>query len=102
MVVADFQKLRDRRDPGAQEVRQQRERDHDQRDCGDPLPARAGDPFQPGALADMVSLFTKEGLNIAYLYTFLLKDKPIMVFRTDDAAKAKGILESGGLCCFKW
>lgn len=56
----------------------------------------------PGALADMVSLFTKAGLSIAYLYTFLLKDKPIMVFRTDDAAKAKGILESGGLCCFKW
>ena len=57
---------------------------------------------KPGALADMVSLFTKAGLSLAYLYTFLLNDRPVMVFRTDDAAKAKSILEGGGLCCFKW
>ena len=56
----------------------------------------------PGAAADMVSLFAREGLSLAYLYTFLFKEKPVMVFRTDDAAKAKQILESGGLCCFQW
>lgn len=56
----------------------------------------------PGAAADMVALFAREGLSLAYLYTFLFKERPVMVFRTDDAAKAKNILESGGLCCFKW
>ena len=56
----------------------------------------------PGAAADMVSLFAREGLSLAYLYTFLYKERPVMVFRTDDAAKAKTILESGGLCCFNW
>lgn len=56
----------------------------------------------PGAAADMVSLFAQEGLSLAYLYTFLLKDRPIMVFRTDDADKAREILQASGLCCFKW
>ena len=56
----------------------------------------------PGAAADMVALFAKEGLSLAYLYTFLYENRPIMIFRTDDADKARNILQASGLCCFNW
>ena len=43
----------------------------------------------PGSAADAIELFTNEGISITYMYTFLLKGKGIIVFRTDNADKAR-------------
>ncbi|MBQ7622240.1 MAG: amino acid-binding protein [Bacteroidales bacterium] len=52
---------------------------------------------KPGAAADVLRLFTKEGISVAYLYAFLLAGKAVMVFRTDNKEKARSIIESSGL-----
>ena len=40
---------------------------------------------QPGRAADAVEIFSQAGISIAYLYSFLLNGKGILVFRTDNA-----------------
>ena len=37
----------------------------------------------PGAAADAVELFSRAGIGLTYIYTFLLRNKGILVFRTD-------------------
>ena len=37
----------------------------------------------PGAAADVVELFSRAGIGLTYIYTFLLRNKGILVFRTD-------------------
>lgn len=37
-----------------------------------------------GRAADTLTLFSREGINIAYMYSFLLNGKGILVFRTDN------------------
>ena len=44
---------------------------------------------KPGSAADAIELFTNEGISITYMYTFLLKGKGIIVFRTDNADKTR-------------
>ena len=44
---------------------------------------------KPGSASDAIELFTNEGISITYMYTFLLKGKGIIVFRTDNADKAR-------------
>ncbi len=43
---------------------------------------------KPGCAADAISIFAKEGISIAYLYSFLLGGKGVLIFRTDNAEKA--------------
>ncbi len=47
---------------------------------------------EPGRAADAVETFSREGISIAYMYTFLLRGKGIMVFRTEDAKKAEKVI----------
>ena len=44
---------------------------------------------QPGRAADAVEVLSNAGIGITYLYSFLLRGKGILVFRTDDAERAK-------------
>ena len=43
---------------------------------------------EPGRAADAVKTFSEAGINIVYMYTFLLNGKGILVFRTDNRPKA--------------
>ena len=44
---------------------------------------------EPGRAADAVKAFSDAGISIAYMYTFLLRGKGILIFRTDNAEKAR-------------
>ena len=48
---------------------------------------------KPGSAADIVDKFTSEGINLAYLYTFLLDGQQILAFRPDNHAKAAQIIK---------
>ncbi|MBP5721435.1 MAG: amino acid-binding protein [Bacteroidales bacterium] len=52
---------------------------------------------RPGKAADAIELFASEGISIAYLYSFLLNGKGVLIFRTDNAAKAAKVIASKGL-----
>jgi len=52
---------------------------------------------RPGQAADAIELFASEGISIAYLYSFLLKGKGVLIFRTDHAEKAAELIASHGL-----
>lgn len=43
----------------------------------------------PGRAADAIEIFSNEGISIAYLYSFLLNGKGVLIFRTDNYEKAK-------------
>ena len=47
--------------------------------------------------ADAIELFAGEGISIAYLYSFLLNGKGVLIFRTDNAEKAAEVITSNGL-----
>ena len=47
---------------------------------------------KPGMAADAIELFAREGISIAYLYSFLLGGKGVLIFRTDDAEKARNVI----------
>ena len=44
---------------------------------------------EPGRCADAIRMFSNAGISIAYMYTFLLRGKGILVFRTDNREKAR-------------
>lgn len=52
---------------------------------------------QPGRAADAIELFAREGISIAYLYSFLLGGKGVLVFRTDNSEKAIRIITENKL-----
>ena len=52
---------------------------------------------QPGRAADAVKIFSEAGISIAYMYSFLLRGKGILIFRTDDNEKAIHVIESNQL-----
>ena len=52
---------------------------------------------QPGKAADAIEIFSREGISIAYLYSFLLNGKGVLIFRTDNAEKAASAIESNHL-----
>lgn len=52
---------------------------------------------RPGQAADAIELFAGEGISIAYLYSFLLKGKGVLIFRTDHAEEAAELIASHGL-----
>ncbi len=47
---------------------------------------------RPGCAADVVRLFSEECISLTYIYTFLFKGKGILIFRTDDAEKARQLI----------
>lgn len=52
---------------------------------------------EPGRAADAISSFSQAGISIAYMYTFLLKGKGILIFRTDNAEQARDTILKNGL-----
>lgn len=46
----------------------------------------------PGMAADALKCFSADDLSVKYLYSFLLKGKGILIFRTDNVAKASAII----------
>ena len=52
---------------------------------------------RPGMAADAIGFFASEGINIAYLYSFLLNGKGVLIFRTDNTEKAAEVIQSNGL-----
>ena len=51
----------------------------------------------PGSAADAIATFANEGINIIYLYSFLLGGKGVLIFRTDDMERAQHILANSNL-----
>lgn len=47
---------------------------------------------EPGRAADAIEIFAREGISIAYLYSFLLGGKGVLIFRTDNAEKAREVI----------
>ena len=52
---------------------------------------------EPGRAADAVETFSKAGISITYMYSFLLGGKGILIFRTDNAEKARETIQQNGL-----
>jgi len=52
---------------------------------------------EPGRAADAVEAFSAAGISITYMYTFLLKGKGILVFRTDNREKARQVITDNKL-----
>ena len=52
---------------------------------------------RPGKAADAIELFAGEGINVAYMYSFLLNGKGVLIFRTDNTEKAAQIIASNDL-----
>ena len=55
----------------------------------------------PGTATNVITLFTKAKINISYLYSFLIENKGILVFRTDNPDKTKEIIILNKLSLFK-
>lgn len=51
---------------------------------------------RPGMAADALSTFAADEMNVRYMYSFLLKGKGILIFRTDNVEKATAIIEEKG------
>jgi len=45
-----------------------------------------------GRAADVVGIFTKEGLGLTYLYSFIINGKGILIFRTNDPIKTEEVI----------
>lgn len=52
---------------------------------------------QPGTAADVIELFSKGGISITYVYTFLFEGKAVLVFRTDNPEQARAIIAQNSL-----
>ena len=51
----------------------------------------------PGRAADTVLILSQAGIDIAYLYSFLLNGKGILIFRTDSVEKARKVIADNNL-----
>lgn len=52
---------------------------------------------RPGCAADAIEMFSKAGISITYMYTFLLGGKGILIFRTDNSEQARETIILGKL-----
>ena len=52
---------------------------------------------KPGRAADAVKSFSEAGISITYRYSFLLRGKGILIFRTDNNELAKQVICKDGL-----
>lgn len=51
---------------------------------------------RPGMAADALQTFAADDMNVKYMYSFLLKGKGILIFRTDNLDKSREIIEGKG------
>ncbi len=47
----------------------------------------------PGKAAEAIGVFADAGIEITYLYSFLVDSKGILVFKTDDPKKTSAVIE---------
>ena len=52
-----------------------------------------------GAAADTMALITKDGVDIKYMYSFMLEGTGVLVFRADDDEKAQKTIACHNLQC---
>ena len=52
---------------------------------------------QPGRAAEAVKVFSEAGISITYMYSFLLRGKGILIFRTDDKESTTAVINKNGL-----
>ena len=52
---------------------------------------------EPGRAADAIEQFANAGISIAYLYSFLLNGKGVLVFRTDNYELAREVILKNNL-----
>ena len=52
---------------------------------------------KPGGAADVITLFSKAGISITYIYSFLYAGKGILVFRTDNTELARETITNNNL-----
>ena len=52
---------------------------------------------KPGEAARGLALFAEADISIAYMYSFLLSGKGILVFRTSDTERTKQLIKEKGL-----
>jgi hypothetical protein len=52
---------------------------------------------KPGRAAEAIEAFSQANISIAYMYTFLLAGKGILIFRTDNADEAQNVILRNGL-----
>ena len=52
---------------------------------------------KPGEAARVLAIFAEAGISIAYMYSFLLSGKGILVFRTTDTERTKQVIEEKSL-----
>ena len=52
---------------------------------------------KPGGAADVITLFSKAGISITYIYSFLYGGKDILVFRTDNTELARETITRNNL-----
>ena len=52
---------------------------------------------EPGRAADAVKMFSLADISITYMYSFLLRGKGILIFRTDNNEHAQEVIEKNGL-----
>ena len=51
----------------------------------------------PGRAAEAVETFSKAGISITYMYSFLLNGKGILIFRTDNSEQARQTIVQNSL-----
>ena len=52
---------------------------------------------QPGRAAEAIKVFSEAGISITYMYSFLLRGKGVLIFRTDDGEKAEKVIKDNNL-----
>lgn len=54
-------------------------------------------PDKPGGLHRIVELLAKESINIEYIYSALVREEAIIIFRIDDIEKASRVLKNNNV-----
>ena len=55
---------------------------------------------KPGEAARVLALFAEADISIAYMYSFLLSGKGILVFRTSDTERTKQVIKEKSLSTY--
>ena len=56
------------------------------------IASTVSDTNAPGQAAQLFETFSKADINISYMYSFMLKGKGIIIFRTSDTEKAREVI----------
>ncbi len=47
---------------------------------------------KPGSAADAIQIFSRQGISITYMYSFIIGGKGVLIFRTDSEDRAKEVI----------